>query len=229
MAQQSVWGKAVHGWSLAAKRELGKDLEKLGTVPLEVLRSLSDRIARTYPACSVTELAIAESERSTDLNGPTLVDVASVLGYVFDKADGDAPELVAADLVSLELLPKSLEPTLVELIKLAQPLRKSANAAAANIRFGAPLFVKLRGTVDIRLQFNASEDEIRVGSAPVGLIESQRLIFANLTINRPSGKDDVIPFVMDEADLQSMKRFVRNMESALEISQRVSIGGSDNG
>ena len=40
---------------------------------------------------------------------------------------------------------------------------------------------------------------------------------------------DVIPFVMDEADLQYMKRFVRNMESALEISKKVDVGTEDNG
>jgi len=204
-------------------------LEKLGSVPYEVLRPLSNRIAKAYPACNPAELGILESERVGKLDGQTLADVSSALAFIFDEADGDEPESVVSDLISLELLPQALAPKLLELAKSAQPLRKTANAAAANIKLGAPLFVNLRGTVDIRLRFNESEDQISVGSAPVGLLGSQRLIFANLTINRPGDKEAVIPFVMDETDLQYMKRFVRNMETALELSRKVSVGTEDNG
>jgi hypothetical protein len=143
--------------------------------------------------------------------------------------DSDEPESIVSDLLSLELLPEALAPTLDALAKSAKPLRESANAVAANLRFGAPLFVKLRGTVDIRLRFNKSAEEIEVGSAPIGLLGAQRLIFANLTINRPDDEEEVIPFVMDEADLQYMKRFVKNMETALALSKKVDVGTENNG
>jgi len=166
----SEWGKSVSEWSSASKTELKNDLEKLGSVPIEVLGPLSDRIARTYPACNPAELAILESERVSELDGRTFADVASVLAFIFSKANDDEPESVVSDLVTLELLPQALAPKLLALAKSAQPLRKPANAAAANIKFGAPLFVRLRGTVDIRLRFNESAEDIGVGSAPVGLL-----------------------------------------------------------
>jgi hypothetical protein len=226
---QSDLVKSISEWSSASKTELKGDLAKLGSVPMEVLRSISDRIAKTYPCCSPAELAILESERRGESDGRTLADVASLLGFIFDKADNDEPGDIVSDLVSLELLPEALAPTLLSLVQAAQPLRTSANAAAANIRLGTSLFVTLRGTVDIRLRFNKSAEEIEVGSAPVGLMDAQRLVFANLTINRLNAENEVIPFVMDEADLQYMKRFVRNMEAALELSKKVRVETEDNG
>ena len=49
-------GQKVVGWSPSAKTEFKTDLDKLTKVPLKVLRTVVDKIARTYPACNVLEL-----------------------------------------------------------------------------------------------------------------------------------------------------------------------------
>ncbi len=45
------------------------------------------------------------------------------------------------------------------------------------------------------------------------------LFMVNLTLAQPGDKESVISFVMDENDLNYMKRFVNHMERELELSK----------
>jgi hypothetical protein len=218
MAQTGLGTKAEE-WSASAKKEFRSDLDQLTGAPPEVLRSVADKIAKTYPACNTTELAALAAEQHNLTDPQQFIDAVSAFVYVWDNMDSDLPQAVVSDLLSLELISDSAAPLLIKLLESAVPFRESAKAAAQNLRLGSPLFVGLRGTVDIKLRFHKKEENIWSTATATELVGVQQVVMANLTISQPDGTESVIPFLMDETDLSYMKRFVRNMERELELSR----------
>ncbi len=156
---QTELGKKVKGWSNSSKEELKGDLQKLTKVPLGVLRSVIHEIARTYPACNPSELAAFEAEQHGLSNPTELSDSLSVWTYIWDNLDGESPHAVANDLVELGLSSEPAARLLSELMTEVEPLRETAMAASRYVKIGAPLFVSLRGTVDIRCRFHKRAED----------------------------------------------------------------------
>lgn len=101
----------------------------------------------------------------------------------------------------------------------AEPFRETAKVAASYLKVGAPLFVGLRGTVDIRCRFHRTDEDFTNTMTPNELVGAQQVIVANLTIHNLDEGETIVPFLMDENDLNFMKRFVKNMEKELELSK----------
>ncbi len=215
---QTELGRRVEGWSTGAKEELKADSAKLTKVPLEALRSVIDKIAKTHPACNAVELTTLEAEQR-GVDTQTLNDAVSVWVYLWSNSDGESPQAVTADLISLGLVSNVVGGLLTELLISAEPFRETARAASKNLRIGAPLFTDIHGTVDIRCRFHKTEEAIVNLQFPSELVDAQQVIMANLTIRNPDDEEAVVSFLMDEADLSYMKRFVRNMEKELELSK----------
>lgn len=212
-------GQKVVGWSPSAKTEFKTDLDKLTKVPLKVLRTVVDKIARTYPACNVLELVALEAEQHAVPNPQDLSDSMAVFGYIWENIDGESSQAVIADLSSLGLLSKETVPILTDLLAAADPFREPAKVAANYLRVGSALFVTLRGTVDFRLRFHKTFDDFSTGKLPTELVGAQQVIMATLIVSQPDGEETAIPFLMDDNDLLYMKKFVRNMERELELSK----------
>ena len=210
-------GKRMATWSDEAKEEFRADLEKVTKLPAKVLRSVLHKIAKTYPACNSVELAAVEAEQSA-IDPQTLTDSVSVFTYVWENGEGESSKAVTADMESLGLLSKDAMPIVTELLTSAEPFREAALVESSYVRLGAPLFVGIRGTVDLRLRFHKTDVEFTIGVPPSKLLGTMALIMANLTINT-TGNESVISFVMDENDLNYMKRFVKHMERELELSK----------
>jgi hypothetical protein len=211
-------GQKFLGWSSSSKAEFKTDLDKLTKVPFNVLRTVVDKIARTYPACNVLELVALEAEQHVT-NAQDLSDSMAVFGYIWDNIDGESSEAVIADLSSLGLLSKQTEPILADLLAAADPFREPAKVAANYLRVGSALFVGIRGTVDFRLRFHKTYDDFSSGKLPTELVGAQQVIMTSLVISQPDGEETVVPFLMDDNDLLYMKKFVRNMERELELSK----------
>lgn len=94
---QTELGKKVEGWSASGREELKNDLEKLVKVPIEALRSVVDKIAKTHPACNTLELAAFEAEQRGISNPEQLTDSVSVWTYIWENIDGESPQAFAAD------------------------------------------------------------------------------------------------------------------------------------
>jgi hypothetical protein len=217
MAQTEL-GEKMQGWSLSSKAEVKSDLSKLTKFPLETLWSILIKAVKTYPACNTAELATLEAEQR-GIDGQDLYDVMAVWTYIWENSDGESPQVVTSDLVSLGLLSTDAAQPLTELLTRAEPFRKTANVVSSYLQTGAPLFVGLRGVVDIRCRFHETNEAFLISTAPGELIDTHPVVLANLTIKDPGGKETVISFLMDENDLGYMKRFVKNMEKELELSK----------
>jgi hypothetical protein len=219
MAETDI-GTSVATWSTAAKADLKQDLDKLTKVPLDVLRPLVEKIAKTLPACNPADLVALEAEEKGIANSEALSDVISSLVFIFENADeGESPQSVVNDLTALGLLSNEAAPILTDLLKTAAPFREGAKAQASYIRIGAPLFVTLRGVLDVRLRFHKKREDFVMGAPPTSLAGTQRVIVADLTLQQADGREEVVSFTMDESDLGYMKRFVRHMERELELSK----------
>ncbi len=205
-------------WSEEAKEEFRADLEKVPKLPAKVLRSVLHKIAKTYPACNSVELAALEAEQSA-IDPQTLTDAVSVFTYVWENGEGESPKAVIADLESLGLLSKDAMPIVTELLTSTEPFRETAIVESSYIRIGAPLFATIRGAVDLRLRFHKTDIEFTIGVPPTKLLGTMALFMVNLTLAQPGDKESVISFVMDENDLNYMKRFVNHMERELELSK----------
>ncbi len=212
-------GKQVEAeWSASAKADLKNDSEKLTKVSREALRSVIIKIAKTHPACNTTELTTLEAEQR-GVDAQDLSDAVSVWVFLWRNTEGVSPQAVTTDLISLGLISNDVGDLLAELLTLAEPFREAALAASKNLRIGAPLFSDLHGTVDIRCRFHKTDEAINNNHFPNELVDAQQVIMANLTIRKPDDEEAVVSFLMDEADLSYMKRFVRNMEKELELSK----------
>jgi hypothetical protein len=211
-------GQKVQKWSANAKAEFKADLDKLTKVPPDVMHTVVEKFAKTHPAVNPTELAVSEAEQKEVPDPEALSDALSAFTYIWENIESEAPLAVAEDLMSLEILSSEAYKTLVDLLTSAQPFREAALAASHCIRVGAPLFVSLRGVVDLRLRFHKTEDEFRSGKTPTELVGAQQVVLVNLKLNQ-LGDESEISFLMDENDLGYMKRFVRNMEKELELSK----------
>lgn len=212
-------GKKIEDWSASSKAEFKNDLNKLTKVPLETLRPLARQVARTYPCCNVFELAALEAEQRGLPDPQELSDVLSAWTFVWENIDGESPQAIAGDLVALGLASDPVARILHELIVEAEPFRETAKVVASYLKIGSPLFVGLRGTVDIRCRFHKKDEDFTNTRRPTELVGVQQLIMANLTIHNLDDEESVISFVMDENDLAYMKRFVINMEKELELSR----------
>jgi hypothetical protein len=217
---QTQLGRDAEKWSDAGKTEFRDDLDKLTKLPSNVLRPLVEKIASTHPACNPYELAAVEADESALSVPQDLIDFVSSFVYIWEHTDGtESPESVSTDLIALGMLSTDAAPLLTDLLKSAEPFRETAKAQSTYIRVGAPIFVTLRGVVDLRLRFHKTDIEFEMAAPPTTLAGVQQVIMTNLTIKEPDGKETIIGFVMDEHDLKYMKRFVRNMERELEMSK----------
>ena len=221
-------GRRIEGWSATGKQELSDDLNELPKLQPEILKAVVDKIAKSYPACNVSEIVAQEAEERSIPEWKTLSDVAAALAFVFGNLDGQPSKDVASDLVSLELLSKEAARIFVELLESVEPLHGIARTVSAYLRVGSPLFVSIRGTVDLRLQFHRTEHEFLAAKQPTGIIEAHRVMLVSLTTTDAEDDDRVFHFLMDENDLTSLKRFIRNMETELELSKSLVKAGSKN-
>jgi len=221
---QTNLGRQVDGWSEKAKAEYKIDLDKITQVPLNVLRPVVGKLAKTLPACNSFELAVIEAERHSLENAGVFTSAVSSVSFLFENiGDDESPRAVVEDLVSIGIVSKDAAAILISLLGEFQPYRESAKAAAAYIRIGAPLFVGIRGTVDIRLRFHEKAGDLITTQSPNQLHGAQQVVMVDLIISgykeSDEFKEEVISFLMDENDLSYMKRFVRNMERELELSK----------
>jgi hypothetical protein len=221
MPQKTQLGQKVAQWSTSAKAEFKSDMESLAKLPPRVLHNLVDKIAKTYPACNPTELAALEAEASSTADPQVFADAVAVFTYLWDNIDGESPADVAADFEALGLLSHESSGMVTDLLASAEPFRETARVESSYIRIGAALFVGIRGTVDLRLRFHKTDDDFMIGAPPAKLIGSQAVVMANLTINDPGNQERVIPFLMDENDINSLKRFIRHMEAELALSKEL--------
>jgi hypothetical protein len=216
---ETLLGQTISGWTPSAKQDFKIDAEKLPRVPLDILRTVADKIARTFPACSPTELVAVEAEQRAFPDKDLLHDAISTFVYLWDNIGTESSKAVVADLVSLGLVSQDTAGILTDLLVSAEPFRETALVASRYIRIGAPVFVGIRGTVDIRLRFHKTQEEFSAANTPKALFGAQQVILANLRLNDLSGNDETVSFLMDENDLMYLKRFVRNMEMELELSK----------
>ena len=123
------------------------------------------------------------------------------------------------DFVPLGLLSADSSPMIAEMFASTEPFRETAKIDSMYVRIGTPLFVSIRGTVDIRLRFHKTENDFLVGTSPVGLLGTQYVMLENLTIKNTNTSNKAISLLIDENDLNSLKRFVTHMERELELSK----------
>jgi hypothetical protein len=154
MPQKTQLGRKVELWSATAKSEFKADLESLLELPPETLHNLAYKIAKTFPACNPTELAALEAEQSSGADPRVLADAVSVFTYLWDNVDGEPPADVTSDFESLGLLSHEASGVITNLLESAEPFRATARVESSYIRIGAPLFVGIRGVVDLRLRFH---------------------------------------------------------------------------
>jgi hypothetical protein len=228
---QTQLGDSLEAWTASAKAEFKNDLNKLTSLPTDALRTVVDKIAKSYPACNATELALVEAEQRGISNPQDLADVISAWTFLWSRTEGESPQVVVNDLASLGVISDDAGRVLTDLLEAAEPFRETAQTASLYLRVGAPLFVSIRGVLDVRCRFHRTAQEFQSGKLPSELIDAQQVIMANLTLNNPDDEEVVIPFLMDENDLRYLKRFVRNMEREIELSKSLlkSTGANSNG
>lgn len=224
MTLQTKLGQRISAWPDPSKAEYKVDLDKITQVPLDLLRSVASKLARTLPACNSYELAVLEAERHSLENTEIFTDAVASVGYLFENIDDDeSAEALVEDLVSIGVVSKDAAAVLISLLDDFLPFRETAKAAAAYLRIGSPLFVGIRGTVDIRLRFHKRADNLTATHSPTQLHGAQQVVMADLIISEyrdtAEMQERVVSFLMDENDLGYMKRFVRNMERELELSK----------
>jgi len=214
-------GEKIKKWSPGAKSEFKADLDALTKVPSDVLRPVVEKIAKTHPAVNPTELAAFEAEQTGLPDPEDLSNAVSAFTYIWENTGSESPKTVAEDLKSQGVLSQEAAGILVDLLTLAQPFREAALATSHCLRVGAPLFVSIRGVVDLRLRFHKTENEFRTGKTPTKLVGAHEVILVSLTLNNQQGPNNTVSFLMDENDLGYMKRFIRNMEKELELSKQL--------
>jgi hypothetical protein len=212
--------KTLEDWSPASKAEFRADLENVTKIPPEGLRRVVQEVARTYPACNIREVIAREAERSSMADPQELFDVMSGLTFLWANSGHETPQAVAQDLVSLEMASDAAAKIVEELLTSTLPLREGARAVSAYLRVGAPLFVSIKGVVDIRCRFHEKEEGLNSGAVPTRLIDTHPVVMASLLLNDEDDDEKTVSFLMDENDLGYLKRFVRNMEKELELSKR---------
>jgi len=213
-------GKKVEKATSGARNGFADDLGKLTKTPFDALQAVADKIAKTHPACVPYQIVAIEAEQR-GIEHRDLYDAISAFIYVWANMDDDSPQDVIADLASLDMIDNGAARVLAALLASAAPFRQTARTASLYIRVGAPLFANIQGVVDVRLRFHETAEEFENGYAPKGVQGTQHVILANLTLRDPSETDRVVPFLMDENDLQYMKRFVKHMEKELEFSREL--------
>jgi hypothetical protein len=220
MAAQTQLGMKVQAWTEVSKQDLRGDLNAIPTVPREVLTTIVDKVAKTSTACNVGELVALEAENNSISDWEALSAAVSAVSFVLSNLGDDAPRAVADELGSLLALSKGATSLLGELLQSAQPFREMARVSAAYLKVGAPLFVEMRGTVDLRMRFHSSAEEFTMGAAPSKVHGVMPAVIVNLTITKPGNDEEsVVSFLMDESDLNYMKKFIRHMERELELAK----------
>lgn len=129
-------GQKIEGWTSSAKEELRTDLDRLRNVPFDVLASIVDKIARTYPACNTFELAAYEGERLGVRDPDELSDVIAAFAFVWDNLGDEPTDAVIKDLAAAGVLSPDAAGTLTKLLTAALPFRESAQVSADHIRMG---------------------------------------------------------------------------------------------
>ncbi|HKV92125.1 MAG TPA: hypothetical protein VJW20_06220 [Candidatus Angelobacter sp.] len=219
---QTFLGTSVEKWSDSAKADMKTDLNKLTTVPQDLLRTIADEIARTHPCCNPVELAAFEAEKNGIADPQDLIDAVAGFAFVWAKAEQqDTPLAITKDLLQLDVISQPAAQKLRELLTDAQPFKETADVTSNYLRIGTALFGDIRGTVDIRCRFHKTSEEFVSSRLPQELIDTYQVIITNVSINHPNGNNDVVAFLMDEKDLAYMKRFVRNMERELELTKHL--------
>jgi hypothetical protein len=178
-----------------------------------------DKIAKNYPACNAAELAIIEAEQRGISNQQDFADVISAWTYIWSNSEDDAPQTVVDDLASLNLISADAGRVLAGLLKEGAPFREIAKVKSSYLKVGNALFVNLRGVVDLRCRFHNTDEEFKSGKLPSEVVDVQQVVMASLTLLNPGDSETVVPFLMDEEDLRSLKRFVKNMERELELAK----------
>ena len=214
--------KTLEDWSPGSKAEFRTDLENVNKIPPESLDRVVQEVARTYPACNIREVIAREAERSRGADPQELFDVMSGLTFLWANSGHETPQTIAQDLVSLGMASDATAKIVEELLTSTLPLREGAQALSAYLRVGAPLFVSIRGVVDIRCRFHEREQGLNSGAVPTKLIDTHTVVMASLLLNDEDDEEKTVSFLMDENDLGYLKRFVRNMEKELELSKRFS-------
>ncbi|MGO9777674.1 MAG: hypothetical protein ACLQGT_05450 [Terracidiphilus sp.] len=220
-------GQTLEKWSPSDKAELKEDIGKLIKIASETLRSVLEQIGRTYPACNTNEMAAIAAEQSGEASAEDWSDAVSAWAYLWSNMENDAPQAVSGDLVSLGLIPESALGLITDILSIAAQHRETALVVSRYIRVGAPLFVRISGVVDIRCRFHEKEQEFRLGKLPEKLIDTHPVIMANIVLNNQDDKERTFSFLMDENDLNAMKRFLRNMGKELELSKAFLKRGGD--
>jgi len=219
---QTFLGTTVEKWSDSAKADMKTDLNKLSTVPHDLLLTIADEVARTHPCCNPVELAAVEAEKRGIEDPQDLIDAVAGFTFVWSKTEQqDTPQAITQDLLGLQLISQPAAQRLAELLTAAQPFRETAEVTSNYLRIGTALFGDIRGTVDIRCRFHKTSEEFISSRLPQELVDTYQVIITNISVNHPNGNNDVFTFLMDEKDLAYMKRFVRNMERELELTKHM--------
>jgi len=178
---ETEFGKKFALWAEKNKQEFKADLGGITKIPFNVLRETVDKIAKTYPACNTSALAAVMAEEGGVTDVQAFSDFISAFAYIWDNSDGESPKAVTADLRELKLLSDNGATLLTDLLISAEPYRETAGVKSNYIRIGAPLFVEIRGTVDLRLRFHKTRDEYLSCKAPTELVGGQHVIMVSLT------------------------------------------------
>ena len=216
---KTEFGKVAAAMSADSQAEIASDLGKIARIPKDILRGALERIAKTYPACNVPEVAAQEAERHGIASPQDFFDAVSSLNFIWSSISGQALKAVAADLVELGLLSDNAVPLFIELLSAAEPFREIGKVVSNYLRIGSALFSEIQGTVDLRFRFHKRDEDLTSSALPTELVATQQVIVANLRLSAPNGDDQMVPFLMDENDLGAMKRFIRNMERELELTR----------
>lgn len=216
---KTQFGKGLEELSPTAFNEMKSDLGKLDKVPSNVLRTLISRIARTYPCSNMYEVASMLAQEHGISDPQDIFDAASATTFIWENSEDEPVQAVVDDLKSAGLLSDGIAPILSDKLQVAAPLRELSKVASRYLRIGSPLFVTIRGTVDVRCRFHRTDEEFRTGKYPTELLDTQQVVLANMTINNPDLEEKCVSFLMDESDLRTMKRFVQNMERELELTK----------
>jgi hypothetical protein len=203
---------------LASRQKVRDDLVKLRDVPAQVLQNVFKKVVESFP-CNIYDLAKIET-RSMGIDEPwDLSDAIAAAVYVWDNTEAESVSDVIADLEDLQLLDASTSPILTQLLNIAVPLREVSKTSAAYSTIGAALFTYIVGAVDIRCRFHEKVTEYQIGKQPTKLLGATQMIMVNLGYRNPDGEDMVLGMQMDTNDLHTLKRFVDNMVTELELTR----------
>jgi hypothetical protein len=216
---KTMFGTSLKTLGGASKNsEFHDDLDKISKIPIDPLKELIRRIAEIHP-CNIYEVAeVVGAEAGID-DHRALSDVAAAVMYVVDSTEDDEAADVASDLVELGFIGEESIAPLVELLGIANQLREKAGAIDAYRQIGAPVLDDVRGTVDLRCQFHRTREDYVEAAEPKEIVEIRPIIVVDIVLrNQNQERLQRVSFQMDEHDLRTMKRFVRNMETALKLA-----------